>query len=81
MENFKNVDSQRDSAPPPAFSQIQNKINDNNNSKANLEDSNYNLFSSFPNNNIINNSNNINQNKIIDINIIRFKTIKTYIYE
>jgi len=65
MENFKNVDSQRDNAPPAAFSQIQNNFNDNNNNKINLEDSNYNPFSSFPNNNTINISNNIDQSKII----------------
>ena len=55
-------DPQRDNAPPVAFNQI--KINFNDNNKANLEESNYNLFSSFPNNNIINNSNDINQSQI-----------------
>jgi len=60
---MENEDPHRDNAPPVAFNQIKGNINDNNiNDK--LEESSYNLFSSFPNNNIINNPNNINQSQI-----------------
>ena len=61
MDNFKNVDSQKDNAPPAAFNQIKDNLNGNNNN-AILEESSYNLFSSFPNN--MDNSNNINQIQI-----------------
>ena len=56
MENSKNFEAQIDSAPPAAFKQIIDNYNNN----INLEESSYSLFSSFPENNIINNSNNIN---------------------
>ena len=62
MENDENIDSQKDSAPPAGFKKSNGNFNDNNNAK--LEESNYNLFPSFPNNNIINNPNNINQSQI-----------------
>jgi len=81
MENYKNLEAQIDSAPPAAFKQIIDNSNmNNNNNNVNLEESSYNLFSSFPEINIINNSNdiNINQNKIIDINII--KSLRIYCY-
>ena len=58
MENNKNFEAQIDSAPPAAFKQIIDNYNNN----INLEESSYSLFSSFPENNIINNSNNININ-------------------
>ena len=62
MENNKNLEPQIGDAPPAAFKEIKDNFINNNN--VNLEESSYNLFSSLPENNIINNLNNINQNKI-----------------
>ena len=71
MENDKNLEAQIDSAPPAAFKQI--KDNSNNNNNANLDESGYNLFSSFPENIIINNQNfnnfaNQNINNLFQLN-------------
>ena len=72
MDNYKNLDAQKDSAPPAGFFLFKENYN-NNNSNSNLEENNYNLFSSFPNDNFINNSNDINQCQIIEITLIHFK--------
>ena len=59
MENNKSLDSLEDSAPPASFIQIKDIFN-NNYSKPKLEETKY----SFVNDNFINNSNEIIQNKI-----------------
>jgi len=84
MEDFKSLDAQKDSAPPAGFFLFEENYH-NNKSNSILEESNYNLFSSFPNNISKNNSNNINQCQInsftINKNIIpKNKNIPTYQY-
>jgi len=76
MDNYKNLDEQKDNAPPTAFFLFKENYNDNSNSI--LEESNYNLFSSFPNDNSINNSNsnNINQCQINSFKANEFKIPK-----
>ena len=59
MSNDKNIDSQGDSAPPAAFIQTKDFF-DNNNNKTKLEETKY----PFLNDNFMNNSNGIIQNKI-----------------
>ena len=63
MDNYKNLETQKDSAPPAGFFLFEENYN-NKNSNSILGESNYSLFSSFQNDISKNNSNNINQYQI-----------------